>query len=118
MKYFFDNNLSNHLAQAIGELCKVEDSVDTVVHLRDKFAANARDHDWIASLADEGHWIVLSQDSLRKNDLERTALRESGLNVFVLHRQWAQRRHWDKAQNLVKWWPAILEQSRRIRAGA
>ncbi|MGU7769674.1 PIN-like domain-containing protein [Burkholderia sp. MR1-5-21] len=118
MKYFFDNNLSLHLAHAVGELCKVEDSVDAVIHLRDKFAANAKDHDWISALASEGHWVVLSQDGLRKNDLERKALRESGLIVFVLHRQWSERRHWDKAQNLIKWWPSVMEQSRRIKGGA
>lgn len=118
MKYFFDNNLSLHLAHAVAELCKVEDSVEAVIHLRDKFAPNAKDHDWITALASEGHWAVVSQDGLRKNDLERKALRESGLIVFVLHRQWAERRHWDKAHNLVKWWPAIMEQGRRIRGGA
>lgn len=105
MKYFFDNNLSLHLAHAVAELCKVEDSVEAVIHLRDKFAPNAKDHDWITALASEGHWAVVSQDGLRKNDLERKALRESGLIVFVLHRQWAERRHWDKAHNLVKWCP-------------
>ncbi|RKP45548.1 hypothetical protein [Trinickia fusca] len=118
MKYFFDNNLSPHLAHALSELSQVEAAVEAVVHLRDKFSPNAKDHDWITSLAAEGQWAVLSQDGLRKNDLERKALRESGLVVFVLHRQWAERRHWDKAQNLVRWWPALMEQSRRIRGGA
>lgn len=118
MRYFFDNNLSMHLAHAVRELCKVEDSVEDVIHLRDKFAPTTKDHDWISFLGSEGRWVVLSQDGLRKNDLERSALRQSGLIVFVLHRQWAERRHWDKAHNLVKWWPAVMEQSRRIKGGA
>ncbi|WP_321879706.1 PIN-like domain-containing protein [Paraburkholderia bannensis] len=118
MRYFFDNNLSVHLAHAVRELCRPEDTVEDVIHLRDKFAANTKDHDWISSLGSEGRWVVLSQDGLRKNDLERSALRQSGLIVFVLHRQWSDRRHWDKAQNLVKWWPSVMEQSRRIKGGA
>jgi hypothetical protein len=63
-----------HLAHAVRELCKVEDSVHEVVHLRDRFAPNTKDHDWISALAAEGRWAVLSQDGLRKNDLERSAL--------------------------------------------
>ncbi|TCG04620.1 hypothetical protein BZM27_39675 [Paraburkholderia steynii] len=118
MKFFFDNNLSPYLARAIHELCHAEDAVEQVVHLRDKFPRNTKDHDWIAALGAEGHWVVISQDGLRKNDLERKALRDSGLIVFVLHRQWASRQHWDKAQNLVKWWPAIIDQSQRIKGGA
>jgi len=118
MKYFFDNNLSPHLAHAIQELCRVEDTVARVIHLRDRFARDAKDHDWIKELGEEGRWVVISQDAFRKNDIERKALRDSGLTTFVFHRQWAERQHWDKAQNLVKWWPAILDQSRRVKGGA
>jgi hypothetical protein len=74
--------------------------------------------DWIKEPGNEGRWVVISQDAFRKNDIERNALRESGLTTFVFHRQWAERQHWDKAQNLVKWWPAILDQSRRIKSSA
>lgn len=118
MKFFFDNNLSPHLAHAIRELCKVESGITEVIHLRDRFSANAKDHDWITALSQSGPWVVISQDGLRKNDLEREALRKSGLIVFVLHRQWSQQQHWSKAQNLVKWWPAILAQSQKIKGGA
>ena len=86
--------------------------------LRDRFAPNAKDHDWIKELGEEGRWVVLSQDAFRKNDIERKALRDSGLITFVLHRQWTERQHRDKARNLVKWWPAIPDQSRRIKGGA
>lgn len=46
MKYFFDNNLSPHLAHAIRELCRVEETVARVIHLRDRFPPDAKDHDW------------------------------------------------------------------------
>jgi hypothetical protein len=50
--------------------------------------------------------------------MEREALRKSGLIVFVLHKQWTQQRFWAVSHNLVKWWPAILEQSQKIKGGA
>jgi hypothetical protein len=118
VKFFFDNNLSPHLAHAIRELCKTESArVSEVVHLRDKFAPNAKDHDWITELSNDS-WIVISQDGLRKNDVERDALRKSGLIVFVLHSQWAHQKFWAVSHNLVKWWPAITEQSEKIKGGA
>lgn len=118
MRFFFDNTLSPHLAHAVRELCKVEADVEDVIHLRDRFPANTKDHDWITALSGSGQWVVISQDGLTKNDLEREALRRSGLIVFVLDRQWAQHKHWAKAQNLGKWWPTIMDQSRLIRGGA
>jgi predicted nuclease of predicted toxin-antitoxin system len=118
VRFFFDNNISPHLAHAVRELCKVENNVEEVIHLRDRFSANTKDHEWITNLAKSGPWVVISQDTFIKNDLEREALRQSGLIVFVLDRQWSQHKHWPKSQNLVKWWPAIMEQSLRIKGGA
>lgn len=110
--------MSPHLAHAIGELCKSELTPVEVVHLRDRFPRNIKDHEWIDALASEGGWAIISQDSLRKNDLERSALRRSKLVVFALHGQWGQHRHWEKAQNLVRWWPSIMEHSGKYRGGA
>jgi hypothetical protein len=42
---FFDNNLSPHLAHAIQDVCRVEKTVARVIHLRDRFAPDAKDHD-------------------------------------------------------------------------
>jgi hypothetical protein len=118
VKFFFDNNMSTHLAHAVKALCKPDLRVTEVVHLRDRFPANIKDHDWIDALAEDGTWIVISQDSFQKNDLERSALRRSGLVVFALQSQWAQQTHWIKAKNLIHWWPAIMEQSQKFKGGA
>lgn len=116
MKFFFDNNLSPHLAHAIRELC-VPDGA-TVKHLTDRFNRAEKDLVWIKELANEGDWAVISQDRFSKNDLEREALRSSGLIVFCLQHSWSSQQYWPKAQNLVRWWPAILEQASRIQGGA
>lgn len=110
--------MSPHLARAIGELCKPEHDVGEVVHLKDRFPQNIKDEDWINALASEGAWAVISQDALNKNHLEKAALRKSGLIVFTLQRQWTQEAHWNKAQNLVRWWPAIMDQSKKYKGGA
>lgn len=60
----------------------------------------------------------MSQDKFTKGEFERKAFRESGLPIFCLAKQWGQASYWHKAENLVKWWPAIVEQSERISGGA
>ncbi len=118
MNFFFDNNLPPLLAHGIRELAKVDQRTGTVCHLADRFERNISDQHWMKFLADEGGWTVISQDAFRKNDLERDALRKSGLIVFVLDRQWANQSYWPKAANLVKWWPSIADQSLRMQGGA
>ncbi|CAM3878917.1 hypothetical protein [Bordetella tumulicola] len=119
MKFFFDNNLSPYLAAGIRELSKGSRGIASeIIHLKEKFPPATPDHEWIQPLGREGGWAVISQDGLRKNDLEREALRKSGLMVFVLSKQWSDHKYWDKAQNLVRWWPSIEDYVIRIQGGA
>lgn len=115
MKFFIDNNLPPPLAYALRELSKPDEHV--VLHLKKKFAANTLDTVWINSLSEEGGWVVVTHDSLNKG-LEREALRRAGLMVFFLDKSWKDHKFWEKAHNLVKWWPRIIEQSAGIHGGA
>lgn len=116
MKVIFDNNLSPHMAHAMRELSSVEPDVSEVIHLRDRFAPNTPDIEWITSL--DGPWIIVSIDRFTKNnDAERAALRRAGHTVFVLDRQWSEKKFWLKAAQLVIWWPLILGQARIAEGG-
>lgn len=118
VKFLIDNNLPQTLASGLNELSFHERyRVEQVVHIKDKFAENTPDIDWITALQKEGSWVVLSQDRLNKGP-EREVLRRSGLTVFFLDRQWSRHKYWDKAHNLVKWWPHIIEHSDRMTGGA
>lgn len=116
MKFLLDNNLPPALARALNELCKGDGHV--VVHLRDKFPANSSDALWITELSQEAGWVVVSQDRFSKGDIERKAFRECGLAIFCLAKQWGQEPYWNKAHNLVRWWPAIIRQAEMITGGA
>jgi len=50
--------------------------------------------------------------------IEREALRRAGLIVFFLDKSWSNHNYWEKAQRLVQWLPAIVEQAERITGGA
>jgi hypothetical protein len=115
VKFFVDNNLPPALAKALHALSETSDH--SVFHLRNKFAQDTADSDWIGSLSQEGGWSVITHDKLNKG-LEREALRRAGLIVFFLDKGWANHTFRDKAHNLVRWWPRIIEQSEGIKGGA
>ena len=116
MRFFFDNNLSPYLAKALAALCESQDVA--VEHLREKFPVATTDVEWIRRLADEGDWSVITQDRLIRNPLEKEAFRQSGLTAFVLTKTWAGHRYWEKAAQLVRWWPRIMEQAGLVEGGA
>ncbi|WP_072341087.1 MULTISPECIES: hypothetical protein [unclassified Pseudomonas] len=116
MNFLIDNNLPPAIARALHELCKGEGH--TVIPLRDKFSPNTSDIHWIMQLGSEGGWAVVSQDKFSKGNAERQAFRDCGLPVFCLARQWGQASYWSKAENLVRWWPAITQQAGLIAGGA
>ncbi len=116
MNFFIDNNLPINIAKALNALSKPEGHV--VVHLQDKFDHATRDETWITELSTDGEWVIITQDHLKKNNLEKEAFRQSGLVTFFLTKQWSNHQYWDKAHQLVRWWPAIIKQSSLITGGA
>jgi hypothetical protein len=115
MKFLVDNNLAPPLARALHALSEPLDH--KVVHLRERFAPNTKDSDWIEALSRESGWSVVTHDKLKKG-LEREALRRAGLTVFFLDKGWSHHQFWSIAYNLVRWWPRIVEQSEGIKGGA
>lgn len=89
-----------------------------MAHLRDKFPRDTDDVTWIHALWDESNWAIVSQDRFRKGELEAKAIRGCGLPVFCLARQWNNEPYWQKAHNLVRWWPSIIQQAELISGGA
>lgn len=112
MKFLFDNNLPPSLARGVAALSEIEADISEVVALRTKFSANTPDEVWLTQLHYEGGWIVVSGDQFRKSLAERELLRQHGLTVFVLDRQWSDHVYWDKAARLILWWPKIVNVAR------
>ncbi|WP_028670280.1 DUF5615 family PIN-like protein [Saccharospirillum impatiens] len=116
MKFLLDNNLPPSLARALNELSSSEGH--TVVHLTEKFSRDTPDIEWIGTLKTEGDWVIISQDQFKKSDLEKQAFRRSGLTVFCLAKHWSSVSYWEKAHQIVRWWPSIMAQSELLVGGA
>ena len=119
MKFFFDNNISHHIAHAMRELSRQEPAVEEVVHLADKFARNSPDLEWIPALTASGPWSIVTLDKLKKQSgAEREALRRAGHMVFLLESQWTKQSFWLQAERLTKWWPQVVQQAGIATGGA
>lgn len=119
MNFLFDNNLPPALARALSALSSVEPDVARVVHLTELFPPATADEVWIPGLAAHGaDWYIVSQDKFRKSrGSEREALRRAGHTTYVLDKSWMKFRYWDKAAQLLRWWPRLLEHARLTQGG-
>ena len=118
MKFFFDNNLSPHLARAVGA-ASLRDDVD-VRHLRDKFLPNISDSEWLGDLSREGGWTIISGDRrVLSHPEERAAWRQAGLTTFFLSQKaWHTNTYWEIVWRFFRWWPVVVDQADRVQAGA
>ncbi|MEY4564632.1 MAG: hypothetical protein RLZZ618_3909 [Pseudomonadota bacterium] len=119
MKFFFDANLSPHLAHGVKELSTITPGVETVIHLTDRFARNAPDVEWLAALERDGPWYIVSIDRFAKqHGAEREAIRRAGHTVFALDGQWSKHGFWLQAERLVRWWPQLVAYSGLVSGGS
>ena len=116
MNFFFDNCLSPKYAKSLDILS--EKDGHRVFHLQDKFPRNATDKEWIRALGLETGWVIVSGDCrILKTPELKAEWGRSWLTAFFLASGWMNVAYWQQIANLVKWWPAILEQSRLVEHG-
>ena len=118
MIFFFDNNLPPALARAIDCLLRSVEPEHSACHLIDRFEPHTTDLQWIEALSTEPGTVIITQDALYRDKLQKAALRASDLVVFALSKGWASQRFWLKAAQLVRWFPRIIDQANLIRGGA
>ena len=117
MRFFFDNNLSPHIAAALH--CLNAPIGHEVSHLRQKFEPSISDIDWIEALSREGGWVVLTRDyDIARRGAIKTAWKRAGLIGFVLRPAWQKFAPLDQAWRLIKFWPRILEQAELAAPGS
>jgi len=115
VRFFFDNCVSPKLVEALQLL----DPRHELVHHRARFAADTADPDWIAALAAEGDWIIISGDPrISRGKAERAAWIESRLTAFFCGDGWASKRLMRQASELLGWWDDIVELSKKATPGA
>ena len=89
-----------------------------VVHLKAKFAADAKDETWMLELAKEENWVIVSGDlRIRKNPHEIVAWRSAGHTIFFLKPGWINLPFWTQMWKFVKCFPDIVRTAERAKKG-
>ena len=111
MKFFFDNNIARKLARGFNEFVAGEHEVS---HLRDHFAANTPDVEWMRKLAGESGWVIVSGDvAIGRNPHEVEAWKTAGHTIFFLKAGWTNIEFWQQVQKLAKCFPEIITLAQR-----
>lgn len=114
MKFFFDRNVSKHLARMLHGI----DREHSIVHQDDdnRFEDTSTDVHIINTLASETPKpVFLTQDIGQKKDPdERKALADSGMSI-VFWRKLSQASHFDQAIRVLAIWPAIVDYCDRCK---
>jgi PIN like domain len=116
VRFFLDNNLAAKIAKGLNGFVSPKHQV---AHLKDLFAANADDADWMKKLAEQGEWIIITADfRIGKNPHEVEAWKQAGHTIFFLKPGWLKMNFWDQAHKFVKCFPDIIESAKRAKRGA
>lgn len=107
MKLLVDHNLSPKIAQALQVLFFDHE----IVALREKFAPNTTDVDWITALDEVGGWAVLTKDlRIRTRPHERAVLDKSRIVYFFLSGAWRKYTMQETAARLIRLVPKMAAQ--------
>ncbi len=101
MRFFVDNNLSEHLAngmKAFGE---------DVIHLKELFSESTDDVTWLQYLGENDLFLVTRDERVRRNPAEIQAMRTYGVGAFFLGGK--NRSRCELIQQLVRNWPRMKE---------
>jgi PIN like domain len=114
MRFFFDRNISHHLARMLaGYAGRYDDEVRA--HDDDpRFELNTPDEVWLKALGqDDPPWVVVCGDgAILNNPAERAALEEANLTFVCFAPSWIKMRFDDQAWRLIKEWNKIAAKVR------
>jgi hypothetical protein len=114
LKLLLDNNLSPRIASCLQALF-VE---HRIVALRERFAGDTQDSEWIRMLDQEGGWAVLTKDlRIRTRPHERAALDRSRIVYFFLNRPWNKYDLAETAARLIRLVPKMVAQTQLADRG-
>jgi PIN like domain len=115
LKLLLDNNFSPRVARCLQALFADDHEI---IALRDKFAEDTTDVEWIKTLDREGGWAVITRDlRIRTRPHERAALDRANVVFFFLAGAWRKSTVEDTAARLIRWVPKIVTQTTLAASG-
>lgn len=114
--FFFDNDISFRIVEALKILSRPNSGIELIA-LRDRFAQDTRDVDWIPTVADAG-WIIISRDNnQRRREAELKALKQHHATALYLRQSSKSLELYRDAARMIGNWPKITEWGARVTPG-
>ena len=116
MKFFFDASFPKRLCQAT----RILDPQAEIVFKSDKSTSRGvPDTVWIAKLAEEREWVVITLDyEILRKPHERAAWDEAGLTGFFFDGTWGNLKIDETAWRFFRWWPVIKTTAAAMQPGS
>ena len=99
MKFFFDNNLSKHLSDGLG------DFGEDTCHLQDYFPEDTIDEVWLKYIGEQGWFLITIDRQILRRPLEKEALKKYKIGAFFLSGKNMMR--WNYVKQLIISWEKI-----------
>ena len=113
MKYFFDENFSPRMVNALSGLHERDWRGDSFESIHSREWRATKDEPWIQALKNtQDVWTIVTMDQMRR---ERNAVQGSGFTWCIFAGRWANLDYWEQAWKLVKVWPDVVRESERNR---
>jgi len=109
MNFFFDNNLSQYLAQAMNLL----EQDGAVIHLKDKFQPDAKDEDWLKYVGKKGMILITRDKKIRRHAAELKAIKSYKVGAFIL--TGTVTNIWDTVRQIINNWLKIKDLASKTR---
>jgi PIN like domain len=114
LKLLLDHHFSPRIARSLQALFEEH----KIVALRDKFAIDTPDVDWIETLDHERGWAALTMDTrIKTRPHERAALDRSAIVFFFLGGSWRRFSVEEQAWRLIRWIPKMHAQTTLAESG-
>jgi hypothetical protein len=115
VKFFFDNCISSNLTEAMRLLTRPHHEIE---HLTARFAADAKDVDWLPKLAPETGLIIVSGDpTITTARKEREIWRATGRTSFFFGGGFSDQGRWAQVCEMVNWWQEIVREAKEAVPG-
>ncbi len=103
--FFFDNDISFRIVEALRSL--VDPREHELIALRERFAVDTKDVDWIPEAGERG-WVVVSRDhNQRRREAEHKALVDHNVKAIYLRQAGQPAEMYADAARIIKNWPKI-----------
>lgn len=116
MKASIDENLGPPYAKMLAALAKPHGH--SVYHVTDLVSRGTPDTKLFDAIVSVGIKIHITHDHHHRKMIEKESIASNGLMVFVLSASWANQTYFDKAAQLVRWWPLIVRHAERMKPPA